>query len=103
VVEAFRAVTQQFPDIAVQVEVDSISQAREVVSAGATEILLDNMSVKEMARAVTDLGDSATFEASGGITLASAAAVAASGVHFVAVGALTHSAPILDFALDFCA
>jgi nicotinate-nucleotide pyrophosphorylase (carboxylating) len=64
---------------------------------------LDNMNVKEMARAVTELGSSATFEASGGITLASASAVAASGVHFVAVGALTHSAPILDFALDFCA
>ena len=102
VVEAFRAVTQQFPDIAVQVEVDSLGQAREVVSAGATEVLLDNMNVKEMARAVTELGSSATFEASGGITLGSATAIAASGVHFVAVGALTHSAPILDFALDFC-
>ena len=102
VVAAFRAVTQQFPDIAVQVEVDSISQAREVVTAGATEVLLDNMSVKDMTRAVEELGESATFEASGGLTLSSAATIAASGVHFVAVGALTHSAPILDFALDFC-
>ncbi len=101
VVAAFRAVTQQFPDIAVQVEVDSIAQAREVVSAGATEVLLDNMSVKDMTRAVVELGDFATFEASGGLSVSSAAAVAASGVHFVAVGALTHSAPILDFALDF--
>jgi nicotinate-nucleotide pyrophosphorylase (carboxylating) len=102
VVPAFQAVTQQFPDIAVQVEVTSIAQAREVVTAGAVDVLLDNMSRKEMAAVVAELGELATFEASGGLTLATAAATAATGVHFVAVGAITHSAPILDFALDVC-
>ena len=73
-----------------------------MVAAGATEVLLDNMSAEEMARAVAELGDRATFEASGGLTLASAAAVAATGVDFVAVGAITHSAPILDIRPRLC-
>jgi nicotinate-nucleotide pyrophosphorylase (carboxylating) len=55
-----------------------------------------------MTAVVAELGAQASFEASGGLTLAGAAATAATGVHFVAVGAITHSAPILDFALDFC-
>ncbi len=102
VVPAFRAVVAQFPDIPVQVEVDSIEQAQEVVSAGAVDVLLDNMSAEDMAAVVAELGAIATFEASGGLAVASAAAIAATGVQFVAVGAITHSAPILDFALDFC-
>ncbi len=102
VVPAFLAVRREFGDIAVQVEVTSIDQARDVVAAGATDVLLDNMSAAEMSAVVAELGDRATFEASGGLTLASAAAVARTGVDFVSVGAITHSAPILDFALDFC-
>ena len=102
VVAAFLAVRREFGDIAVQVEVTSIDQARDVVAAGATDVLLDNMSAAEMSEVVAELGDRATFEASGGLTLASAAAVARTGVDFVSVGAITHSAPILDFALDFC-
>src|SRR4051794_27527886 len=101
VVAAFRAVHERFPDIEIQVEVTSIDQAREVVRAGAREVLLDNMSPDDMAAVVAELGSSVTFEASGGLTLAKAAVVAASGVHFVAVGAITHSAAALDFALDF--
>jgi nicotinate-nucleotide pyrophosphorylase (carboxylating) len=101
VVPAFRAVVQQFPGINVQVEVTSVDQARAVVSAGARDILLDNMSVDDMAFAVAELGEIATFEASGGLTLDRAQLTAATGVHFVAVGAITHSAPILDFSLEF--
>jgi nicotinate-nucleotide pyrophosphorylase (carboxylating) len=101
VVAAYRAVRQSFPDIPIEVEVTSAEQAREVVAAGATEVLLDNMTVPEMAAIVTELRDSATFEASGGLTIENATAVAQTGVNFVAVGAITHSATVLDIALDF--
>ena len=100
VVEAYRAVRSAYPDIAVQVEVTSTAQARDVVSAGANDILLDNMSAAEMASIVSELTGRATFEASGGLTIAQAAEVAQTGVDYVAVGAITHSAPILDIALD---
>jgi nicotinate-nucleotide pyrophosphorylase (carboxylating) len=101
VVEAYRAVRQSFPDVPVEVEVTSAEQARQVVAAGATEILLDNMSADAMAGIVAELADLATFEASGGLTLENATEVAQTGVNFVAVGAITHSAPALDIALDF--
>jgi nicotinate-nucleotide pyrophosphorylase (carboxylating) len=101
VVEAYRAVRRSFPDLPVEVEVTSAEQARQVVAAGATEILLDNMSPDVMAGIVTELAGLATFEASGGLTLLNAAEVAQTGVNFVAVGAITHSAPALDIALDF--
>jgi nicotinate-nucleotide pyrophosphorylase (carboxylating) len=101
VVSAYRAVRQSFPDVPVEVEVTSAEQARQVVAAGATEILLDNMSPDVMAGIVAELAELATFEASGGLTLLNAAEVARTGVNFVAVGAITHSAPALDIALDF--
>lgn len=100
VVEAYLAVRTAFPDIAVQVEVTTISQARDVVAAGAIDVLLDNMSATDMAAVVSELSGRATFEASGGLTIAHAATVAQTGVDYVAVGAITHSAPILDIALD---
>jgi nicotinate-nucleotide pyrophosphorylase (carboxylating) len=101
VVPAYRAVRECFPDTPIEVEVTSAEQAREVVAAGATEILLDNMTVPEMTAIAAELGDQATFEASGGLTIQNATAVAQTGVNFVAVGAITHSAPVLDIALDF--
>jgi nicotinate-nucleotide pyrophosphorylase (carboxylating) len=101
VVAAYRAVRSTFPDVPIEVEVTSAEQAREVVGAGATEILLDNMSVAAMRAVVAELAGRATFEASGGLTLENAAEVAQTGVNFVAVGAITHSAPIFDIALDF--
>ena len=100
VVPAFLAVRQAFPDIAVQVEVTTAEQARAVVAAGAVDLLLDNMTTDQMRDIVTELSGRATFEASGGLTVAKATEVAATGVQFVAVGAVTHSAPILDIALD---
>lgn len=101
VVNAFRAVRTAFPDVWVQVEVTSAQQARDVVAAGARDVLLDNMTVAQMTAVVAELAGQASFEASGGLTLASAAAVAGTGVDYVAVGAITHSAPTLDIALDF--
>lgn len=101
VVNAFEAVRSAYPDIPIQVEVTSGEQARAVVSAGARDVLLDNMGLDEMAAVVAELGGFAVFEASGGLTLRDAVSVARTGVNFVAVGAITHSAPIVDIALDF--
>ena len=100
VVPAYQAVRRAYPELGVQVEVTSAEQARAVVAAGADDILLDNMSVAEMTAVVAELAGRARFEASGGLTVESAATVATSGVDYVAVGAITHSAPILDIALD---
>jgi nicotinate-nucleotide pyrophosphorylase (carboxylating) len=100
VVAAFEAVRRAYPGIPVEVEVDSLEQFDEVLAAGAELVLLDNFSPAQMREAVTRNGGLARLEASGGLTLADAAAVAATGVDFVSVGALTHSAPVLDVALD---
>lgn len=101
VVQAYEAVRRAFPDVGVQVEVTTAEQARDVVAAGAQDILLDNMSPAQMTAVVRELGSRSRFEASGGLTLSSASDIADTGVDFVAVGAITHSAPILDVALDF--
>jgi nicotinate-nucleotide pyrophosphorylase (carboxylating) len=100
VVEAYRRVRERYPDLPVQVEVITPEQAEAAVLAGADELLLDNMAVREMRRAVETVAGRARLEASGGLTLERAAAVAATGVDFLAVGALTHSAPVLDIAMD---
>jgi len=86
--------------LAVEVECDTLDQVAEAVAAGAELILLDNFTVDQMARAVALTGGRARLEASGGLRLASAGQVAATGVDFLAVGELTHSAPALDIGLD---
>jgi nicotinate-nucleotide pyrophosphorylase (carboxylating) len=101
VVEAFRRVRQAYPDLAVEVEVDTLEDAVAVVDAGAQEVLLDNFSIADLTEAVRLVGGRARLEASGGLSLATAAEVAATGVDYLAVGALTHSAPALDIGLDF--
>lgn len=101
VVPAFRAVQQLWPDVPVQVEVDSLAQLQAVLEAGATQVLLDNFTPDQMRHAVALNAGRASLEASGGLTLASAAAVAATGVDSIAVGALTHSAPVLDIGADY--
>jgi nicotinate-nucleotide pyrophosphorylase (carboxylating) len=104
VVPAYQAVRAAFPEIAVQVEVTTAEQARDVVAAGATEILLDNMDVEQMRAVVAELGSAGVaFEASGGLRLTDATLVARTGVQYVAVGAITHSTQILDIALDLTA
>jgi nicotinate-nucleotide pyrophosphorylase (carboxylating) len=100
VVAAWELVRQHYPDAPVQVEVTTLDQLRELLEAGADQILLDNMSTEQMAEAVRITDGRAKLEASGGLTLDRAAEVAATGVDFIAVGALTHSAPVLDIAMD---
>jgi nicotinate-nucleotide pyrophosphorylase (carboxylating) len=86
----------------VQVEVDDLDQLDEALAHGATEILLDNFAVPEMAQAVERARrhGAVVIEASGGLRLADARRVAETGVDYIAVGALTHSAPALDIGLD---
>jgi nicotinate-nucleotide pyrophosphorylase (carboxylating) len=85
----------------VEVEVDDLDQLDEALGAGARLVLLDNMPLAEIGEAVRRAERAgAEVEASGGITLANAAAVAACGVHYIAVGSITHSAPALDVGLD---
>ncbi|MEI6363936.1 MAG: nicotinate-nucleotide diphosphorylase (carboxylating), partial [Actinomycetes bacterium] len=93
-------VRKGFPGIPVEVEVDSLEQLDEVLAAGADLVLLDNFSVDDMREAVRRNEGRAILEASGGLTLDSAAEVASTGVDYLAVGALTHSAPVLDIGAD---
>jgi nicotinate-nucleotide pyrophosphorylase (carboxylating) len=100
VADAFKAVREEFPDVPVEVEVDTLHQLREVVDAGADLILLDNFTPGECEEAVALVGGRAKLEASGRLTLENARAYAETGVDYLAVGALTHSSPILDVGLD---
>ena len=87
--------------VRVEVEVESVEEAREALDAGAEILLLDNMAPSEMARAVELARGRAVTEASGGIDLDTVRDVAASGVDLISVGALTHSVRALDISLDF--
>jgi nicotinate-nucleotide pyrophosphorylase (carboxylating) len=100
VAQAFDAVRARFPGVPVEVEVDSLDQLDEVLAAGADLVLLDNFTPDQMIAAVAANGGRATLEASGGLTLADAAEVGATGVDYIAVGALTHSAVALDIGAD---
>ncbi|GGQ63372.1 carboxylating nicotinate-nucleotide diphosphorylase [Kitasatospora griseola] len=100
VAEAFTAVRAAFPELPIEVEVDTIEQITPVLEAGADLILLDNFSTEQLREAVALVAGRAKLEASGGLTLATAREVAETGVDFLAVGALTHSSPILDIGLD---
>lgn len=86
--------------VRVEVEVESVEAASEALEAGADVIMLDNMAVGDMRRVVEIVAGRALMEASGGITVANAADVARSGVDFISIGALTHSAPALDLSLE---
>jgi nicotinate-nucleotide pyrophosphorylase (carboxylating) len=101
--EAFAAVRAAFPDVPVEVECDTLEQVREAIGAGADLVLLDNMSVDSLRAAVAwvrESGSACRLEASGGLTLPTAADVASTGVDYLAVGALTHSAAVLDIGVD---
>jgi nicotinate-nucleotide pyrophosphorylase (carboxylating) len=101
VVGAVRAARERLGHtIAITIEVDEIGQVAAALDAGADSILLDNMSTAQLEQAVRQIDGDALAEASGGITLESVRAVAETGVDLISVGALTHSAPALDVALD---
>ena len=100
VVKAFDSVRKNYPNIPLEVEVDSLDQLKEVVEAGAELVLLDNMSPDECRAAVEIVSGRCRLEASGGLSIENANAYAKTGVDYLAVGALTHSAPVLDIGLD---
>jgi nicotinate-nucleotide pyrophosphorylase (carboxylating) len=103
VVPAFEAVRREYPDLSVEVECSTVEQVRQVVGAGADLVLLDNMSTHTMAaavRAARAINPAVKLEASGNLSLARASEVAGTGVDYLSVGALTHSAAVLDIAMD---
>ena len=105
VAAAIAAVRAAAPGLPLEVECDTLAQVREALGAGAALILLDNMGLAELREAAALAGryPAARLEASGGLRLEEARAVAATGVDFVSVGALTHSSPALDLGLDLLA
>ena len=106
VTAAVQAVRTRFPDVPIQVEADTAEQALEAIDAGARFLLLDNMApatLREVVRTVRarePVSGRVELEATGNLTLDRAAEVAATGVDYLSVGALTHSSPVLDLALD---
>jgi nicotinate-nucleotide pyrophosphorylase (carboxylating) len=100
VVAAFDLVRAAYPGLPLEVEVDTVQQARAVIDAGAALVLLDNMPLAQLREVVRYANGRTRLEASGGLTLDLARAVAETGVDYLAVGALTHSAPVLDIGLD---
>ena len=100
IAEAVARVKAVRPDLRVEVEADTVEQALYAAEAGADAVLLDNMNILDLRRAVEAVAGRAKTEASGGITLDNLRAIALTGVDFISVGSLTHSAPAADIALD---
>jgi nicotinate-nucleotide pyrophosphorylase (carboxylating) len=106
VAAAVHAVRTRFPDVAIQVEADTLDQALEAVAAGARFLLLDNLPTPVLAEVVAAVRAAepetgrVELEATGNLTLDRAREVAQTGVDYLSVGGLTHSSPILDLALD---
>ena len=97
--EAVRRARARAPDLPLEVECRDLAEVDEALAAGAPRLLLDNMSPAQLAAAVEHVAGRAVLEASGGVTLQTLREVASTGVDFVSVGALTHSAPALDLSL----
>jgi nicotinate-nucleotide pyrophosphorylase (carboxylating) len=97
--EAVRRARQAAPDLPLEVECRTLAEIDEALAAGAPRLLLDNMGPEELRAAVERVGGRAETEASGGITPDSIRVHAATGVDFISLGALTHSAPALDLSL----
>ncbi len=97
--EAVSAARAHAPELPVEVECRSIAEVDEALAAGAPRILLDNMDAAQLRAAVAHVAGRAELEASGGVTVSTVSEIASTGVDFVSVGALTHSAPALDLSL----
>jgi nicotinate-nucleotide pyrophosphorylase (carboxylating) len=97
---AVEKVKDKFPELEFEIEVDNLEQLNEALAANVKLILLDNFSIEDLKKAVMVVNKKAKLEASGGITLENARKIAETGVDFLAVGALTHSAPVLDIGGD---
>jgi len=91
----------KYANLKIEVEADRIEQVEQALRAGADIILLDNMSTDLLRTAVKLVAGRAKTEASGGVNLSTVRKIAETGVDFISVGALTHSAPAVDIALDF--
>jgi nicotinate-nucleotide pyrophosphorylase (carboxylating) len=101
---AIQVIRHKYPKLLIEVEADSIEQVREFVRLEAVDvILLDNMSPDEIRKCVALRRPGLRFEASGGVSLTTVRAIAETGVDFISVGQLTHSAPSIDFSLELCA
>ncbi|WP_027343030.1 carboxylating nicotinate-nucleotide diphosphorylase [Hamadaea tsunoensis] len=100
ITKAYHRVREAFPGLTVQVEVEVLAEAVEAVEAGATFLLCDNMTPEQLREVVTAVGGRAELEATGNLVLSVARAYAETGVDYLSVGALTHSSPIVDIALD---
>jgi nicotinate-nucleotide pyrophosphorylase (carboxylating) len=100
VAQAFSAVRGAFPTAPIEIEVDTLDQLREVLPLQPDLVLLDNMAPAQCKEAVAIVNGATKLEASGGIQLENAKAYAESGVDYIAIGALTHSAAVLDIGLD---
>ena len=99
--DAFNAIKKMYPDKSIEIEVDSIDQLKEAIRLKPDLILLDNMSTDQCSEAVSITNGLVKLEASGGIAITNAKAYATTGVDYLAIGSLTHSAPALDIGLDF--
>ena len=97
---AVEKVKDKFPELEFEIEVDNLDQLNEALAVDAKLILLDNFNIEDLKKAVVTVNKKAKLEASGGITLENARKIAETGVDFLAVGALTHSAPVLDIGGD---
>lgn len=97
---AVEKVKDKFPELEFEVEVDNLDQLNEALAVDTKLILLDNFSIDDLKKAVVAVNKKAKLEASGGITLENARKIAETGVDFIAVGALTHSASVLDIGGD---
>ncbi len=98
--QAFSAVRSAYPSAPIEIEVDTLDQLREVLPLKPELVLVDNMSTTSCAEAVEIAAGATKLEASGGISIVNAKAYAESGVDYIAIGALTHSAAVLDIGLD---
>jgi nicotinate-nucleotide pyrophosphorylase (carboxylating) len=99
VAAAVEAARRTAPDVPVEVECRTVDEVDEALAAGAPRLLLDNMTPADLRAVVERVGGRAELEASGGVSLETVREIAGTGVQFVSVGALTHSAPALDLSL----
>ena len=88
------------PEMTIEVEAQSLDQVSDAIAAGADIILLDNLSTADINEAIRRIGGRTKVELSGGVTLERVAELAATGAHYVSVGALTHSAPAIDLSFE---
>jgi nicotinate-nucleotide pyrophosphorylase (carboxylating) len=101
IVAAVRRAHEKYPQLKIEVEADTLEQAGQAAAAGADIILLDNMNPAQLRLAVQKVKGRAKTEASGGVNLAGIQAIAKTGVDFISIGVLTHSARAVDIGLDF--